>query len=149
MEAALRRSGSFPQRHLETAPQETPSSTPPGRPALSPSCTTSSGGAEETPFSTTPQQRLLSHHPFLPFFWAEFQISQGFVEQLHRGSPPEVQPQATEVPQSGSQGPPAPHQRGNAGSNPGEECHFPGLSGGGADFSSTHRAAALFGCMPF
>lgn len=34
MEAALRLSGSFPQRHLETASQETPSSTPPGRPAF-------------------------------------------------------------------------------------------------------------------
>lgn len=37
MEAALRLSGSFPQRHLETASQETPSSTPPGRPAFTPS----------------------------------------------------------------------------------------------------------------
>lgn len=150
MEAAPRRSGSFPQRHLETAPQETPSSTPPGRPAcllpLSPSCTTS---PEEPPPSYHTSAAFIVPSPLSTFFWAEFQISQGFVEQLHRGSPPEVQPQATEVPQSGSQGPPAPHQRGNAGSNPGEECHFPGLSGGGADFSSTHRAAVLFGCMPF
>lgn len=149
MGAALRRSGSFPQRHLETAPQETPSSTPPGRPACLLPARHRLGVLRKPPFCTTPQQHLFSHHSLSPFFWAGFQISEGFVEQLHRGSPPEVQPQASEVPQSGSQGPPAPHQRGNAGSNPGEECHFPGLSGGGADFSSTHRAAVLFGCMPF
>lgn len=110
MGAALRRSGSFPQRHLETAPQETPSSTPPGTSASLPFLCKIIWGCGGNPFSTTPQQSLLSHHPFLLFGGAEFQISQGFVEQLHRGSPPEVQPQATEVPQSGSQGPPALHQ---------------------------------------
>lgn len=137
MEAVLRLSGSFPQRHLETASQETPSSTPPGRPALPPSCTKSSAGVSRKPF-------IVPSSFFFGGGGAEFQISQGFVEQLHRGSPPEVQPQATEVPQSGSQGPATPHQRGNAGSNPGEECHFPGLSGGGADFTSTCTAAVAF-----
>lgn len=39
MEAVLQLSGSSPQRHPETASQETPSSTPPGRPAFTPSCT--------------------------------------------------------------------------------------------------------------
>lgn len=151
MEAALRLSGSFPQRHLETASQETPSSTPPGRPAFIPCCT-------KPPDHPRMCQgnRFLPHSPWISgiycpvisLFLVEFQISQGLVEQLHRGSAPEVQPQATEVPQSGSQGLAAPHQWGNAGSNPGEECHFPGLSGGGADFSSTYRAAVL-GCMPF
>lgn len=148
MGAAPRLSGSFPQRHLETVSQEPPSSTPPGGPAFTPSCTKPAVHVSRKPHSTTlpvDRRRLRSRHLS---FLAEFQISQGFVEQLHRGSSPEVQPQATEVPQSGSQGLAAPHQRGNAGSNPGEECHFPGLSGGGADFSSTYRAAVL-GCMPF
>lgn len=63
-----------------------------------------------------------------------FQISQGFVEQLHRGKSVEVQPQAAKVSQPGSQGPPALHQRGNICSNAGKECYLLGLSGRGDDF---------------
>lgn len=104
MEAALRRSGSFPQRHLETAPQETPSSTPPGRPALSPSCTTSSGGAEETPFSTTPQQRLLSHHPFLPFFWLNSRYRRALSNNCTEGAPLRFSPRRQKCPSRAPRG---------------------------------------------
>lgn len=66
----------------------------------------------------------------------ERQISQGFVEQLHRDNAAEVQPQATEVSQPGAQGPPALHERGNAGGDAGEERHLPGLSGAGGDLTT-------------
>lgn len=70
----------------------------------------------------------------------ERQISQGFVEQLHRDNAAEVQPQATEVSQPGAQGPPALHERGNAGGHAGEERHLPGLSGAGGDLTISERA---------
>lgn len=68
-------------------------------------------------------------------FLGEFQISPGSVEQLHGGNRVEVQPQATEVSQSGPQRPPAFHQRGNTGSNAREQRHLLGLPGRGADFT--------------
>lgn len=64
----------------------------------------------------------------------EFQISPGFVKQLHWGNTVEIQPQATKVSHSGPQGPPTLHQWWDTGSNPGEECHLLDLSGRGADF---------------
>lgn len=71
------------------------------------------------------------------------QVSQGFVQQLHRDSAAEVQPQATEVSQPGAQGPPALHERGNAGGDAGEERHLPGLPGAGGDL--TTQTSQTFG----
>lgn len=103
MAAAPRRSGSFPQRHLETAPQETPSSTPPGRPALPPSCTTSSRGGG-APFLTTPRQRLWSHNPFLPVFGLNSRYRRALSNNCTEGAPLRFSPRRQKCPSRAPRG---------------------------------------------
>lgn len=71
------------------------------------------------------------------------QVSQGFVQQLHRDGAAEVQSQAAEVSQPGAPGPPAPHERGNAGGDAGEERHLPGLSGAGGELTMQTSTTTL------
>lgn len=71
------------------------------------------------------------------------QVSQSSVQQLHRDSAAEVQPQATEVSQPGAKGPAALHERGDAGGHAGEKRHLPGLSGAGGDLPGLFIWAAM------
>lgn len=72
------------------------------------------------------------------------QVSQGFVQQLHRDGAAEVQPQATEVSQPGAQGPAALHERGNAGGHAGEERHLPGVPGAGGALTTHTSQPAVY-----
>lgn len=94
MEAALRLSGSFPQRHLETASQETPSSTPPGRPALPPSCTKSSAGVSRKPFIV----------PSSLFFGLNFRYRRALSNNCTEGAPLRFSPRRQKCPSRAPRG---------------------------------------------
>lgn len=112
MEAALRLSGSFPQRHLETASQETPSSTPPGEPARTPPCTKPSWfitiitiHVSRKPFSTTlpvDKQRSLSRH--LSFFWLNFRYRRALSNNCTEGAPLRFSPRRQRCPSRAPRG---------------------------------------------
>lgn len=97
MEAVLQLSGSFPQRHLETASQETPSSTPPGRPASAPSRAKPPLYPRTLRFSTV-------YCPIIPLFRLNFRYRRALSNNCTEGVPLRFSPRRQKCPSRAPRG---------------------------------------------
>lgn len=104
MEAALRRSGSFPQRHLETAAQETPSSTPPGRPACLPSARHRLGVLRKPPFLPRLSSVYCPITPFSLYFFLNSRYRRALSNNCTEGAPLRFSPRRQKCPSRAPRG---------------------------------------------
>lgn len=111
MEAALRLSGSFPRRHLGTASQETPSSTPPGRPARTPSCTKPSCSSSSSPLSPStcdgsrfPPRSLWINNVYCPVISLFFSYRRALSNNCTEGAPLRFSPRRQRCPSRAPRG---------------------------------------------
>lgn len=104
MGAALRRSGSFPQRHLETAPQETPSSTPPGRPACLLPARHHLGVLRKPPFLPHLSSVYCPIIPFSPFLGLNSRYRRALSNNCTEGAPLRFSPRRQKCPSRAPRG---------------------------------------------